>query len=161
MTQLLLAIDFMHKRGIMHRDIKLDNILLSKMSEGHFDVKIADFGLAVKIPPKGLSDVCGSAGYMAPEILLDLPYTEKVDIFSLGSVFFNFMTGCFLFGGDNEEIVLQHNIRCNVEPMEKNLKHYSRLARDLFMQMVKKDPAKRPSAEAALKHPWFAQGGDH
>ncbi|TNV85620.1 hypothetical protein FGO68_gene14086 [Halteria grandinella] len=162
MMQLLLALDFMHKREIVHRDIKLDNILLNKVSEGHFDVKIADFGLAAKLSSISgvLTEICGSAGYIAPEILRELPYDEKVDIFSLGSVFFNFMTGCFLFSGNSEDEVLKNNTRCNTANIETNLRHYSRLARDLFLQMVKKDPKQRPSAENALKHPWFGQEAD-
>ena len=130
--------DFMHKRQIVHRDIKLDNILLNKVSEGHFDVKIADFGLAAKLPESSgyLTEICGSAGYMAPEILKELPYDEKVDIFSLGSVFFNFMTGCFLFSGSSEEEVLKNNTKCNTLKIENNLRHYSRLARDLFLKMI-------------------------
>ena len=140
--QLLLALDFMHKRRIVHRDIKLDNILLNKVAEGHFDVKIADFGLAATIPETSdfLTEICGSAGYIAPEILKELPYDEKVDIFSMGAVFFNFMTGCFLFSGASEEQVLINNKKCNTSKIENNLRHYSRLARDLFLKMVKKDP---------------------
>lgn len=61
----------MHNIGIVHRDIKLDNILIKKIDEGHFNVKIADFGLATRLPNDGtkLNDICGTPGYFAPEIL--------------------------------------------------------------------------------------------
>lgn len=79
MEQLLLTLDFIHKRGIIHRDIKLDNILINKIEEAEYNVKIADFGLATfggKMNNDGegdeLLDVkCGTPGYAAPEILRD------------------------------------------------------------------------------------------
>lgn len=57
--------------GVIHRDLKLDNILINKVSEGEYDVKIADLGLAVKLPPFGqnLQELCGTPRYIAPEIL--------------------------------------------------------------------------------------------
>jgi len=68
-------LDFIHQKKIVHRDIKLDNILINKIEEGEFNVKIADFGLAVFLPegdesPK-LHEKCGTPCYIAPEILRD------------------------------------------------------------------------------------------
>lgn len=107
MEQLLLTLDFVHKRGIIHRDIKLDNILINRIEETEYNVKIADFGLATfggKMGPNGQGETlltvkCGTPGYAAPEILRDLGYSFKSDIFSLGAVYFNLMTGCYLFSG--------------------------------------------------------------
>ena len=89
----------MHNIGIVHRDIKLDNILIKKIDEGHYNVKIADFGLATKFPLDGspLRDICGTPGYFAPEILNDVGYREKCDLFSIGAVLFNMLTGKYLF----------------------------------------------------------------
>lgn len=87
----------------MHRDLKLDNVLINKVSEKEYDVKIADFGLARRLPENGrlLMDVCGTPSYIAPEILHQRGYGEKCDVFSLGSIFFNLLTGRYLFNGKN------------------------------------------------------------
>lgn len=84
----------------MHRDIKLDNILINKKEEGDYNVKIADFGMATFASPHSngyLYIKCGTPGYVAPEILRSEGYTDKCDIFSSGAVLFNLLTGLYLF----------------------------------------------------------------
>lgn len=83
MTQLLLTVDFMHKSGIIHRDLKIENILINQINENDYDVKVADFGLALKICEieSQISNICGSATYIAPEILRGLGYGKNCDIF--------------------------------------------------------------------------------
>ena len=108
--QLLLTMDFIHKKGVVHRDIKLDNILINKIEEGDLKVKIADFGMASYIKGQGQQNVeyssqlymkCGTPGYVAPEILCGNGYNQKCDMFSMGSLMFNILTGLYLFSGDD------------------------------------------------------------
>lgn len=73
MEQFLLTIDFIHKKGIAHRDLKPDNILINKIEEGEYKVKIADFGLSEFLDGPDnkygkLWKKCGTPGYVAPEI---------------------------------------------------------------------------------------------
>jgi serine/threonine protein kinase len=98
--------DFIHKKGVVHRDIKLDNILINKREDGELKVKIADFGMAtfINVPHtynegagSRLYLKCGTPGYVAPEILRSEGYDEKCDIFSMGSLLFNLLTGFYLF----------------------------------------------------------------
>jgi serine/threonine protein kinase len=96
----LLTLDFIHQKSIVHRDIKLDNILINKREEGDCNVKLADFGMATFAASSNngyLYIKCGTPGYVAPEILRSEGYTNKCDIFSAGAVFFNLLTGLYLF----------------------------------------------------------------
>lgn len=103
MEQLLLALDFFQRKKVVHRDIKLDNILIKQIEEKtHFEIRVADFGLATfSLNDEMLTHKCGSPGYVAPEIFKKSGYSYKADVFSLGSVFFNLLTGRYLFSADN------------------------------------------------------------
>ena len=119
LEQLLLTLDYMHKRNIVHRDIKLDNILINKIDDtDHIAVKIADFGLSAFLPEdpaQGLNYLCGTPSYMAPEMLAEgSSYREKADIFSAGSIFFNILTRRPLFSKPSMEAVLKMNKDCNL-----------------------------------------------
>jgi serine/threonine protein kinase len=105
----------MHRRNIIHRDLKLDNILMTDGQEdsGGIVVKIADFGLSCFIEADTLMhERCGTPCYVAPEILRDLGYDTKSDLFSIGSVMFNMVCGRFLFKGANKRELLIANKQC-------------------------------------------------
>ena len=80
------------------------------------DLRIADFGLSEFLPKDGtlLERRCGSPGYSAPEMLKGLGYNEKSDIFSIGSILFNILTGRALFPGRDLNKILQLNRNCNL-----------------------------------------------
>lgn len=112
----------MHRRNIVHRDIKLDNILINEIDQDGIVCRIADFGLSKHLPPgTKLYEKCGTPCYVAPEILRDQGYGSKCDIFSLGSLFFNLLTGRFLFKGDNKHALLNANRGCDLRPARDHL----------------------------------------
>jgi calcium/calmodulin-dependent protein kinase I len=133
MEQLLLALDFFQKKKIVHRDIKPDNILIKSIKDKGklYEIKVADLGLAVQTPrDRPLFMKCGSPGYIAPEIFTSDPicgqgYSYKADIFSTGSLFFNLLTGFYVFHGVNQEELILSNKMCRTDRIRPYIKQFS------------------------------------
>lgn len=93
MKKLLEGVAHLHKLGIVHRDLKLDNIMLERKND-HSGLKIIDFGFSTFLDSLKLIDQrCGTPGYIAPEVLNMEPYNELSDIYSVGCIFHALLTG--------------------------------------------------------------------
>ena len=163
--QVFSGLYYLHSNNIVHRDLKLENILITeiekekKTGKNLFWIKIIDFGTA-KIFEKNKSEkaVVGSSYYIAPEVL-QKKYNEKCDTWSAGVILYMLICGRAPFdGADDDEIIA--NIRKGVF----NHKHKKLLAssldvQDLVKKLLEVNVAKRLSAAEALKHPWFAKFG--
>ncbi|KAG8286515.1 hypothetical protein J6590_057600 [Homalodisca vitripennis] len=100
-AEVTLALQFLHKHGVVYRDLKLDNILLD--NEGH--CKLADFGMCKEGIFDGVTTTtfCGTPDYIAPEILQELDYGPSVDWWALGVLMYEMMAGQPPFEADNED----------------------------------------------------------
>lgn len=157
MKNMLEALEYMHENKVVHRDLKPENLILASKSND-YDLRIADFGLASFVKGDELLNMrCGSPGYVAPEILEDIGYNEKSDVFSAGVILYVLLTGRPVFRGYNLNEILLKNKRCEIEYPAKYWNKISDKAKDLVALMLKKDPKERITAEDALKHSWFNQ----
>ena len=120
-------------------------------------MRIADLGLSVfNMNNKHQHQKCGSPGYLAPEMFTERGYSYKADVFSLGSVFFNLLTGRFLFTGDSRDAVLYKNLQCDTRgEVEKLASLVSPECKHLLSCLIQKDTFTRPTAREALQHEWF------
>lgn len=153
--QIVRGVDYLHSfdTPIMHRDLKPENLLVDKGR-----IMIADFGCSALV--KGTRNTyCGTPDYVAPEVVMGQQQTEKVDIWGLGVLLFEMLTGKSPFSPTKEDLnrydymtQLKDNI---IKGWAQDLNLLSDSARDLFQRLVHRDPSKRPTAKQILHHPWI------
>eukprot|EP00039_Didymoeca_costata_P031094 m.33083 g.33083 ORF g.33083 m.33083 type:complete len:701 (+) comp8486_c0_seq2:328-2430(+) len=149
LVQLLLALEYLHQRKVLHRDVKTKNVFLQKGI-----VKLGDFGIARVL----LSSVdhaqtlAGTPYYMSPESLSGMGYNDKSDMWALGCVVYELCLRRLAFDGDNL-LGLTYKI-CEGE-MPVIPERYTKQLREIACSLLVRNPAQRPSAERLLQHPFI------
>lgn len=106
--QLLCALSYLEKEGLIHRDIKPENVMFDDKSQRK--VTLVDFGFMTRVSEfKLLFTRCGTPGYVAPEVLADKSYNEKIDVYSLGIIFYIFLTKVNPFNHKSYSKLIQKN----------------------------------------------------
>ena len=156
--QILNGVEYLHSKNIVHRDLKLENILFSNRTSSAM-VKIADFGLARFFADDSeLRTICGSPLYVAPEIL-DIgmsseTYTPAVDMWSIGVILYILLSGNSPFDNEDEQVLFQ-KIRSGEYSMDDNIWDYiSEGAKDCVQKLLTVDTTDRMTVSEALQHPW-------
>ncbi|XP_041660695.1 hormonally up-regulated neu tumor-associated kinase homolog B [Cheilinus undulatus] len=156
--QILSAVDHLHKHGIVHRDLKIENFLLDE----HNNIKIVDFGLSNTLKTESLSlellnTQCGSPAYAAPELLAHRKYGPKVDVWSIGVSMFAMLTGTLPFTVEPFNIKQLHQKMVNGE-IGSIPTDVSKGAAAFMLSLLEPDPDKRPSVRAAMEERWINEG---
>jgi calcium-dependent protein kinase len=152
--QMLLALNYIHSHGIVHRDLKLENFLYDKKDSNH--LKLIDFGFSKAWDPNIKMHVsCGTLSYVAPEVL-DKSYTSQCDLWSLGVITFILLAGYMPFSGS--EPTQTANIsagKYNMRPEKWD--KISSPAKHFVQSLLQVNPDKRLTAQTALEHQWIVK----
>ena len=153
--QLLLAIEYLHNCNIIHRDIKLSNVLLSEKME----VRLCDFGLAIESGGDGEQTICGTPNYIAPEVLIrknNNSYSFEIDIWSFGIIIYSLLFHKTPFEAENKGKT-KFNIINVIYKFPNNI-NISDNAKDIIMKIFVKEPYLRPKINEIKAHPFFNNG---
>ena len=159
--QLLEVLEHCHGRRIVHRDLKPENILLrhrpgtTGTHAEELAIAVVDFGVAAIMQPgQRLTARCGSAHYMAPEVIMG-SYTQSAELWSVGVILYILLSGEMPFSGVNSSAIFSR-VKLGKYKMEAACwEAVSPEAKDLLNSLLRLSPGARPSATAALQHPWL------
>jgi serine/threonine protein kinase len=154
---ILQSLCFISSRGVVHRGITLSNILFRRNDDFHTLV-LVDFGLACVLEAEERTrDICGSLGYIAPEIYRSESYRFEVDMFAFGALLFRLLSGERPFSTDSAQMLRRDTIELRYDVQGRNWEGVSAAAKDLVRKLlINRD--ERMTAEQALQHPWFSEG---
>lgn len=156
-TQILLAVSYLHARGIIHRDIKAENIIIYKSSVGTYSVKLIDFGFSIILGRNLTGSFLGTGGYIAPEMRRHRQYSMPVDIWSCGILLYYMLSGQLPFTTSTE------NLPNDLSTCEKTFlikypvqkwSSISQGCKNFLQSLLDVNPIRRISALQALSHPW-------
>ncbi len=148
MTRILDAMQYAHERGVLHRDLTPANILVDDNDQPH----ILDFGISVAISDTGgAHTMAGTANYMAPEVLANQPPSAASDLFALGVVLYELLTGEPLFAADNTMAVIYKVVNERIAPPSMKRAGLDATLDGILMKSLERDPSRRYAGAGAMR----------
>uniref|UniRef100_A0A8C8CAV8 calcium/calmodulin-dependent protein kinase n=1 Tax=Oncorhynchus tshawytscha TaxID=74940 RepID=A0A8C8CAV8_ONCTS len=156
--QILEAVLHCHQSGVVHRDLKPENLLLASKCK-NAAVKLADFGLAIEVQgdQQAWFGFAGTPGYLSPEVLRKEAYGKPVDIWACGVILYILLVGYPPFWDEDQHKLYQQIKAGAYDFPSPEWDSVTPEAKNLINQMLTINPAKRITAQEALKHPWVSQ----
>jgi calcium-dependent protein kinase len=152
--QMLIAMQYVHNQGVVHRDLKLEHFMYESKESAH--LKLIDFGLSMRWQQDGNMDqLVGTLAYAAPEVLKK-SYTSQCDVWSLGCIAFTLLLGYMPFPTQASKENLQKVMNGEYRTKDGMWDTISEDAGDFLRTLLRVDPEERPTMRAALDHPWIA-----
>nr|XP_019012998.1 CAMK/CAMKL protein kinase [Kwoniella pini CBS 10737]OCF51779.1 CAMK/CAMKL protein kinase [Kwoniella pini CBS 10737] len=147
--ELVVAVGWMHRQGVVHRDLKLENVLL----DGELRIKLGDLGFVREWQRGRLMETfCGTTGYASPEMLAGRKYLGvETDIWSMGIILYTLLCGGLPFDDDDERVMKELIMKGEYDEPE----WLSEEARSLIRSMLQQEPSQRITVEGIFEHPWF------
>ncbi|CAN7057490.1 unnamed protein product [Brassica rapa subsp. trilocularis] len=156
MQQLAAGLQVLRDNNIIHRDLKPQNLLLST-DDNDAALKIADFGFARSLQPRGLAEtLCGSPLYMAPEIMQLQKYDAKADLWSVGAILFQLVTGRTPFTGNSQVQLFQNIMRSTELHFPVDCRDLTSDCKDLCQKLLRRNPVERLTFEEFFHHPFLS-----
>mmetsp|Transcript_6440 Transcript_6440/g.10935 ORF Transcript_6440/g.10935 Transcript_6440/m.10935 type:complete len:238 (+) Transcript_6440:135-848(+) len=144
LVQIANGIKYLHGFGIIHRDLKLENVVMSDLTD-EATPKIVDFGFSMTIGPNQLlKEQLGTVGYVAPEILQQKSYGKSCDVWSFGCMAYALLCGALPFDYQTKERTMMETVKCNLDFELPGWKNRGLDPRNFCAFIIVKDPKKRP-----------------
>lgn len=150
------AIFYLHEYGIIHRDLKPENILMTDDSDTA-DIRLLDFGLGKMLGPnESCRDPFGTLSYVAPEVLLEKPYNNKVDLWAIGIISYLLVAGFLPFDDETSEKEIARQTVYDPVPYPFIIWKIISLEAKMFINnLLSKEPEKRMTIREVLEHKWL------
>ncbi|KAL4227967.1 Calcium/calmodulin-dependent protein kinase type IV [Mactra antiquata] len=157
--EMLVAVQYLHNKGVIHRDLKPENLLYESLSS-NAKLKIADFGLSKIVDSQVTTNtVCGTPGYCAPEVVKGCNYNQQVDLWSIGVIAYILLCGYEPFYHEDEREMYKKILKGDFMFDSPYWDNITENAKDLIKKLLIINPENRITVDVALNHDWVKGRG--